>query len=157
MQKRVQSIRQDLEERGWERNVNVQGSRAKTSALHSDARGHGFGGVAVTVVDPKNGFSSTWWATSGPKQIAALGEKLYIKPLKKSATPSRSERQPLAGGNGLNRAARLVNPDHRYYMNPPPAPLVPPLIRPRAKRFWLWAVLAVTLIPFVVLACWRRA
>ena len=37
-------------------------------------------------------------------------------------------------------------------MNPPPAPLVPPLIRPRAKRFWNRAVLAVTLIPFVVLA-----
>ncbi len=83
MQKRVQSIRQDLEERGWERNVNVQGKQGEDVGVYTQTQGGtALAGVAVTVVDPKNVVLVNVVGDIRPEQIAALGEKLDIKPLK---------------------------------------------------------------------------
>ena len=83
-QKRVQKIRQDLEGRGWERNVNVQGKDGEDVGVYTQTQGGtALAGVVVTVVDPKNVVLVNVVGDIRPEQIAALGEKLNLKPLKK--------------------------------------------------------------------------
>lgn len=83
MSKRVQTIRQDLESRGWERNVNVQGKDGEDVGVYIQMQGGtALAGVAVTVVDSKNLVLVNLVGDIRPEQIAALGEKLNIKPLK---------------------------------------------------------------------------
>lgn len=84
MRKRVQAIRQDLESHGWERNVNVQGKDGEDVGVHIQMQGGtALAGVAVTVVDSKNVVLVNLVGDIRPEQIAALGEKLNIKPLQK--------------------------------------------------------------------------
>jgi len=83
MQKRVQKIRQDLEARGWERNVNVQGKAGEDVGIYTQTRGgESLAGVAVTVIEPKNVVLVNVVGDIRPEQITALGESLNIKPLK---------------------------------------------------------------------------
>jgi len=83
MQKRVQKIRRDLDSRGWERNVNVQGKDGEDVGVYSNTRGgEALAGVAVTVIDSKNIVLVNVVGDIKPEQIAALGESLNIKPLK---------------------------------------------------------------------------
>ena len=83
MQKRVQKIRQELEGRGWERNVNVQGKDGEDVGVYTQTQGgNALAGVAITVIDPKNVVLVNVVGDIRPEQIAALGEKLDIKPLK---------------------------------------------------------------------------
>jgi hypothetical protein len=83
MQKRVQKIRQDLDGRGWERNVNVQGKDGEDIVVHTQTRGaEALAGVAITVIDPKNAVLVNDVGDIRPEQIVALGESLNIKPLK---------------------------------------------------------------------------
>jgi hypothetical protein len=83
LQKRVQGIRQDLEGRGWERNVNVQGNKGEDVGVYTQTQGGtALAGVAVTVIDPKNVVLVNVVGDIRPEQIVALGEKLDIKPLK---------------------------------------------------------------------------
>ena len=83
MQQRVQKIRQDLEARGWERNVNVQGKAGEDVGVYTQTRGsETLAGVAVTVIDPKNVVLVNVVGDIRPEQITALGESLNIKPLK---------------------------------------------------------------------------
>ena len=83
MQKRVEKIRQDLEGRGWERNVNVQGKDGEDVGVYTQTRGgETLAGVAVTVIEPKNVVLVNVVGDIRPEQITALGESLNIKPLK---------------------------------------------------------------------------
>jgi hypothetical protein len=84
MQKRVQGIRQDLDGRGWERNVNVQGKEGEDVTVYTQTRGgEALAGVAVTVVDREHMVLVNVVGDIRPDQIAALGESLNIEPLKK--------------------------------------------------------------------------
>jgi hypothetical protein len=83
MQNRIQKIRQDLDGRGWERNVNVQGKAGEDVGVYTQTRGtEALAGVAITVIDPKNVVLVNVVGDIRPEQIAALGESLNIKPLK---------------------------------------------------------------------------
>lgn len=83
MQKRVQKIRQKLDDRGWERNVNVQGKDGEDVGVYTQTSGgETLAGVAVTVIDAKSVVLVNIVGDIRPEQIAALGESLNIKPLK---------------------------------------------------------------------------
>ena len=83
MQQRVQKIRQELERRGWERNVNVQGKAGEDVGIYTQTRGgESLAGVTVTVIEPKSVVLVNVVGDIQPEQIAALGESLNIKPLK---------------------------------------------------------------------------
>ena len=83
MQQRVQKIRQELEGRGWERNVNLQGKAGEDVGIYTQTRsGDALAGVAVTVIEQKNVVLVNVVGDIRPEQIAALGESLNIKPLK---------------------------------------------------------------------------
>ena len=83
MQQRVQRIRQELEGRGWERNVNVQGKAGEDVGVYTQTRGgESLAGLAVTVIEPKNLVLVNIVGDIRPEQITALGESLNIKPLK---------------------------------------------------------------------------
>jgi len=83
LQKRVQTIRQELEGKGWERNVNVQRKEGEDVGVYTQTQdGTVLAGVAVTVIDPKNVVLVNVVGDIKPEQIAALGEKLDIKSLK---------------------------------------------------------------------------
>lgn len=84
MQKRVKDIRTNLEGRGWERNVNVQGKDGEDVGVYIQMQGGtALAGVAVTVIDRQNVVLVNLVGDIRPEQIAALGEKLNIQPLKK--------------------------------------------------------------------------
>ena len=84
MQKRVKTIRQDLEGRGWERNVNVQGKAGEDVGVFTQTQGGtALAGVVVTVMDQQNAVFVNVVGDIRPEQIAALGKKLNIKPLEK--------------------------------------------------------------------------
>lgn len=83
LRQRVQTIRQDLEGRGWERNVNVQGKSGEDVGVYTQTQGGtALAGIAVTVVDPKHVVLVNVVGDIRPEQLAALGEKLDLKPLK---------------------------------------------------------------------------
>jgi hypothetical protein len=84
MQKRVKDIRQTLEGRGWERNVNVQGKDGEDVGVYTQLQGGtALAGIAVTVIDRENLVLVNLVGNIRPEQISALGEKLNIQPLKK--------------------------------------------------------------------------
>ena len=84
IQKRVKDIRQNLESKGWERNVNVQGKDGEDVGVYIQMQGSSaLAGVAVTVIDRQNVVLVNLVGDIRPEQIAALGEKLNIQPLKK--------------------------------------------------------------------------
>jgi len=84
MKKRVEKIRSNLEEKGWERNVNVQGKDGEDVGVYTKTRGgEALAGVAVTVMDSENVVLVNVVGDITPAQVASLGESLNIKPLKK--------------------------------------------------------------------------
>ncbi len=90
MQKRIQSIRQDLDGHGWERNVNVQGKDGEDVGVYTQTRaGSALAGVAVTVVDPQHVVLVNVVGDIRPEQISALGESLNISPLKEIGTAGK--------------------------------------------------------------------
>jgi Trp operon repressor len=87
---RVQKIRQDLDGRGWERNVSVQGKKGEDVGIYTQTRGgEALAGVAVTVVDPQHVVLINVVGDIRPEQIAALGESLNINPLKEIGAAAR--------------------------------------------------------------------
>jgi hypothetical protein len=83
MHKRIEKIRHDLDSQGWERNVNVQGKDGEDVGVYTSTRGgEALAGVAVTVIDAENIVLVNVVGDIKPEQIAELGEKLNIKPLK---------------------------------------------------------------------------
>jgi hypothetical protein len=83
MEKRVTQIRRDLDEKGWERNVNVKSKDGEDVGVYTKTRGgEALEGIAITVVESKNAVFVNLVGDIKPDQVAALGESLNIKPLK---------------------------------------------------------------------------
>jgi hypothetical protein len=84
MQKRVRQIRHDLEAEGWDHNVAVQEKDGQDVGIYTKTRGgEALAGLAITVIERKD--SVVLINIVGdirPEQVAALGDKLDIKPLK---------------------------------------------------------------------------
>jgi len=82
--KRVRQIRHDLDAQGWDHNVAVQEKDGQDVGIYTKTRGgEALAGLVVTVIDPKD--SVVLINIVGdirPEQVAALGDKLDIKPLK---------------------------------------------------------------------------
>jgi Domain of unknown function (DUF4252) len=82
--KRVRQIRHDLDARGWDHNVVVQGKDGQDVGIYTKTRGgEALAGLAITVIDAKDQVVLiNIVGDIRPEQVAALGEKLDIEPLK---------------------------------------------------------------------------
>lgn len=87
MEKRIAGIGRELDQQGWERNVNVQGKEGEEVGVYTKTRGgESLEGVAVTVLESKNLVLVNVVGDIRPDQVAALGESLHIKQLKDVGT-----------------------------------------------------------------------
>jgi len=84
MTKRVRQIRHDLDAQGWDHNVVVQGKNGQDVGIYTKTRGgEALAGLAITVIDAKDQVVLiNIVGDIRPEQVAALGEKLNIQPLK---------------------------------------------------------------------------
>ena len=84
LEKRVQQIRHDLDARGWDHNITVQDKKGEDVGIYTKTRNsEALAGLAITVIDPKEQVVLiNIVGDIRPGQVAALGEKLDIKPLK---------------------------------------------------------------------------
>jgi hypothetical protein len=84
MTKRVRQIRHDLDARGWDHNVAVQGKDGQDVGIYTKTRGgEALAGLAITVIDANDQVVLiNIVGDIRPEQVAALGEKLDIEPLK---------------------------------------------------------------------------
>jgi hypothetical protein len=82
--KRVRQIRHDLDASGWEHNVVVQEKNGEDVGIYTKTRGgEALAGLVITVIDPKDEVVLiNIVGDIRPDQVAALGDKLDIKPLK---------------------------------------------------------------------------
>jgi len=82
--KRVHQIRHDLDTQGWEQNVVVQEKNGEDVGIYTKTRGgEALAGLVVTVIEPKGQVVLVNIVGDiRPEQVAVLGEKLDIKPLK---------------------------------------------------------------------------
>ncbi len=82
--KRVRQIRHDLDPQGWQQNVTVQEKNGQDVGIYTKTRGgEALEGLVVTVIEPKGeAVLINIVGDIRPEQVAALGEKLDIKPLK---------------------------------------------------------------------------
>ena len=82
--KQVRQIRHDLEAQGWEPNVSVREKDGEDVGVYTKTRGgEALAGLVITVIEPK--YEVVLINIVGdirPEQVAILGEKLDIKPLK---------------------------------------------------------------------------
>jgi hypothetical protein len=82
--KRVGQIRHDLGPRGWDQNVMVQEKNGQDVGIYTKTRGgEALEGLVITVIEPKGQVVLiNIVGDIRPEQVAVLGEKLDIKPLK---------------------------------------------------------------------------
>ena len=82
--KRVRQIRHDLDAQGWEQNVTVQEKNGEDVGIYTKTRGgEALAGLVITVIEPKDDVVLiNIVGDIRPEQVAVLGEKLDIKPLK---------------------------------------------------------------------------
>jgi hypothetical protein len=82
--KRVRQIRQDLDAQGWERNVVVQEKGGEDVGIYTKTRGdEALAGIVITVIEPKGeAVLINIVGNIRPEQVAVLGDKLDLKPLK---------------------------------------------------------------------------
>lgn len=84
MQSRIQSVRKDLDSKGWERIVTVQEKGQDVGVYLKSQNKETVQGIVVVVLDGKN--QAVLVNVVGdikPEQLAMVGEKLHIDPLKK--------------------------------------------------------------------------
>jgi len=84
LESRVQGIRKELESKGWERIVKVQEKAQDVGVYLKTQNKDTVQGVVVVVID--GGKEAVFVNVVGdikPEQLAMLGEKLHIDPLKK--------------------------------------------------------------------------
>lgn len=84
VESRIQTVRKDLETKGWERIVTVQEKAQDVGVYLKSQNKDTVQGVVVVVLDGKN--QAVFINVVGdikPEQLAMLGEKLHIDPLKK--------------------------------------------------------------------------
>src|SRR5262249_52170011 len=85
LEKRIQSIRKQLDNRGWERVVTAQQKNEDVS-VYLKMRDDSVQGIVVMAIDGKH--EAVFVNVLGdiqPEKLALLGEKLHIEPLKKLA------------------------------------------------------------------------
>lgn len=84
MTKRVRQIRHDLDARGWDHNVVVQEKGGQDVGIYTKTRGgEALAGLVITVIDAKDQVVLiNIVGDIRPEQVAALGDKLDIEPLK---------------------------------------------------------------------------
>jgi hypothetical protein len=83
LEKRAQKIRQDLSGNGWERVVNVQEKDQDVSVyLKMDEKGAVQGLTAVVIAGKDQAVFVNVVGDIKPEQLAMLGDKFHIKPLK---------------------------------------------------------------------------
>jgi hypothetical protein len=82
--KRVRQIRHDLDAQGWEQTVRVQEKNGEDVGIYTKTRGgEALAGLVITVLEPKGeAVLINIVGDIRPEQVAVLGEKLDIKPLK---------------------------------------------------------------------------
>jgi hypothetical protein len=82
--KRVRQIRHDLDASGWEQNVMVQEKNGEDVGIYTKTcGGEALAGLVITVIDPKGEVVLiNIVGDIRPEQVAVLGEKLDLKPLK---------------------------------------------------------------------------
>ena len=105
--KHVRQIRHDLETDGWERNVTVQQKNGEDVGVYTKTRGgEALAGLVITVIDPKGEVVLVNIVGDiRPEQVAMLGEKLNIEPLKqvgaalKDAAPKDATSKDAASKN----------------------------------------------------------
>jgi hypothetical protein len=106
MAKRVRQIRHDLQPQGWEQNVMVQEKNGEDVGIYTKTRGgEALEGLVITVIEPKDQVVLiNIVGDIRPDQVAVLGDKLNIKPLKdigaalKSAAPKDMAAEDAAPG-----------------------------------------------------------
>lgn len=77
-------VRAEIESKAWERNVAVQGKDGEDVAVYTKTRGgEALAGMLVTVKDKKQAVMVNIVGDIRPEQVAKLGEKLNLEPLKK--------------------------------------------------------------------------
>jgi hypothetical protein len=81
---RVRQIRQELAPQGWEQTVMVQDKNGQDVGVYIKTRGEqALAGLVVTVIEPKGqAVLVNIVGDIRPEQVAVLGEKLNLKPLK---------------------------------------------------------------------------
>ena len=84
LEKRVRQVRHDLEAQGWDHTVAVQERDGQDVGIYTRTRGgEALAGLVVTVIQPKEQVVLiNIVGDIRPEQVAALGDKLDIKPLK---------------------------------------------------------------------------
>jgi hypothetical protein len=83
LEKRAQKVRQDLSGNGWERVVTVQDKDQDVSVyLKMDAKGAVQGLTAVVIDGKDQAVFANIVGDIKPEQLAMLGDRLHIKPLK---------------------------------------------------------------------------
>jgi hypothetical protein len=82
--KRVQQIRHDLDRHGWDHNVSVKDKDGEDVGIYTKTRGEkALAGLVITVIEPKDQVVLVNIVGDiQPDQVAALGDKLDIEPLK---------------------------------------------------------------------------
>jgi hypothetical protein len=81
---RVRQIQQDLAPQGWEQTVTVQDKNGPDVGIYIKTRGEqALAGLVITVIEPKGqAVLVNIVGDIRPEQVAVLGEKLDLKPLK---------------------------------------------------------------------------
>lgn len=83
--KRIRQIRHDLDAAGWESNMTVREKSGEDVGVYTKTRGGQLlAGLVITVIEPKEEVVLiNIVGDIRPEQVAVLGEKLNIEPLKK--------------------------------------------------------------------------
>ena len=97
--KRVREIRHDLDRHGWDHNVSVKDKDGEDVGIYTKTRGEkALAGLVITIIEPKDEVVLVNIVGDiRPDQVAALGDKLDIEPLKevgavlKEATPKDAD------------------------------------------------------------------
>jgi hypothetical protein len=90
--KQIAKLQSELDSQNWERNVTVQGKKGEDVAVYTKTRGgEALSGVVITVKDKEHAVFVNLVGDIKPEQVAKLGEKLNIEPLKKAGEAVKKE------------------------------------------------------------------
>jgi len=93
LEKLLGQVRTELEGKNWERNVTVQGKEGEDVAVYTKTRGSdALSGVTITVRDARNVVLVNVVGDIKPEEVAKLGEKLNIEPLKQAGEAIKQDK-----------------------------------------------------------------
>ena len=91
MEQRARKVRQDLEKKGWEKVVTAQKQKEDVSIFVKTSDGESVQGLAIVVIEAeKQAVFVNVVGDIKPEQLAVLGERLDIDPLKKLGPPRQA-------------------------------------------------------------------